>query len=86
MQIVFVAPAFWPATAFGGPIPVMRQLAGGLVVRGHEVHVVTTTLEEIGRRFSGGADVRVVDGATVRYLATPLRSGGSGSPPALRGN
>lgn len=83
LQIVFVAPAFWPATAFGGPIPVMRQLAGGLVVRGHGVHVVTTTLEEIGRRFSGGADTRVVDGATVRYLATPLRFRWIGIAPGL---
>lgn len=83
LQIVFVAPAFWPATAFGGPIPVMRQLAGGLVVRGHGVHVVTTTLEEIGRRFSGGPDARVVDGATVRYLATPVRFRWMGLAPGL---
>ena len=83
LQIVFVAPAFWPATAFGGPIPVMRELAGGLVVRGHEVDVVTTTLEEIGRRFSGGPGARVVDGATVRYLATPLRFRWMGLAPGL---
>ena len=27
LTILAAAPAYWPATAFGGPIPVMRELA-----------------------------------------------------------
>ena len=32
------------ARAFGGPVPVLRRLAGGLAARGHQVVVYTTAL------------------------------------------
>jgi len=72
LRVVFVAPAYWPATAFGGPIPVMRALAAGLVANGHRVDVVTTGLRAIGARPAFRTVIDVVDGACVRYLATPL--------------
>jgi glycosyltransferase involved in cell wall biosynthesis len=83
LRILFVAPAYWPATAFGGPIPVLRELASGLVGRGHRVDVVTTTLEEIGRRPPRRGSTRVVDGANVHYLRTPLRFRWMGIAPGV---
>lgn len=84
LRIVFAAPAYWPATAFGGPVPVLRALALELTALGHHVDVLTTTLTEIGKRPSRRSRVAEVDGATVRYLATPLRFRWFGVAPALR--
>lgn len=83
LRILFVAPAFWPATAFGGPIDVMRELAAGLVADGHRVDVVTTTLDTVGQRARARGRVCEVDGATVRYLGTPVRYRWMGLTPAL---
>ena len=73
LRIVFAAPAYWPATAFGGPVPVLRSLAGELTALGHRVDVVTTTLTGIGERPARTSRTAEVDGATVHYLGTPLR-------------
>ena len=73
LRIVFATPAYWPATAFGGPIPVLRALALELTALGHRVDVVTTTLTAIGERPARSSRTDEVDGATVRYLGTPLR-------------
>ena len=82
-RILFAAPAWWPSRAFGGPIPVARELVRRLVARGHDVDVVTTTLLDLhgrpGRRSRSGE----VDGATVHYLGTPLRYRWMGITPAL---
>ena len=73
LRIVFAAPAYWPATAFGGPVPVLRALARELTALGHSVDVVTTTLTAIGERPVRTSRTDKVDGATVRYLGTPVR-------------
>lgn len=83
LRIVFVAPAYWPATAFGGPVPVMRALALGLTALGHRVDVLTTTLTGTGERPSRASRVAEVDGASVRYLGTPLRFRWFGFTPSL---
>src|SRR5215210_3054076 len=83
LRIVFAAPAYWPATAFGGPIPVMRALATELSGLGHRVDVVTTTLTRIGERPSRASRVADVDGASVRYLGTPARFRWFGVTPTL---
>jgi glycosyltransferase involved in cell wall biosynthesis len=83
LHIVFAAPAYWPATAFGGPVPVMRALAQGLTTLGHQVDVLTTTLIGIGERPPRMARRAAVDGASVHYLGTPLRFRWFGVTPSL---
>jgi glycosyltransferase involved in cell wall biosynthesis len=83
VRVLFSSPAYWPAVGFGGPVWVERRLAGGLVDRGHKVDVLTTGLEAIGRAPARGSRTEIVDGATVRYLATPLRYRWMGVTPTL---
>jgi glycosyltransferase involved in cell wall biosynthesis len=83
LRILFAAPAWWPSRAFGGPIPVARELVGRLVERGHPVDVVTTTIVDLHGRAVRRTSVAEVDGATVRYLATPLRYRWMGITPGL---
>ena len=83
LHIVFAAPAYWPATAFGGPIPVMRALARELSELGHRVDVVTTTLTTVRDRPSRRSSTAELDGATIRYLGTPLRFRWFGLTPSL---
>jgi glycosyltransferase involved in cell wall biosynthesis len=83
LRIVFAAPAYWPATAFGGPVPVLRSLARELSVLGHRVDVLTTTLTGIGEQPARTSRTDEVDGAIVRYLGTPLRFRWFGVAPSL---
>jgi glycosyltransferase involved in cell wall biosynthesis len=73
MRLLFVTPVYWPATAFGGPITVLRELAGGLRSHGHEVRVLTSSL----RTLRGSQALRTrsteIDGIPVDYAATPVR-------------
>ena len=82
-RILVASPAYWPAHAFGGPVAVLRELVSRVVVDGHEVEVLTTTLRGVGERPSGRTHVDVVDGARVTYLATPLRYRWMGVTPSL---
>jgi len=84
LHIVFVAPAYWPATAFGGPIPVMRALARELSALGHTVNVLTTTLANVRDRPARHSSTAELDGATIRYLGTPLRYRWFGLTPSLQ--
>ena len=83
LRILFAAPAWWPSRAFGGPVPVARELVRRLADRGHSVDVVTTTLLDLHGRLERRSTVGEVDGATVRYLATPLRYRWMGITPGL---
>jgi glycosyltransferase involved in cell wall biosynthesis len=82
-RILFALPAYWPAHAFGGPVVVARELVLRLVARGHHVDVVTTTLRAVGEPAGRRTRVETVDGATVTYLATPLRYRWMGVTPTL---
>jgi len=42
MKILQVSPCFYPAWAYGGPVPIVYHLSQELVKRGHEVVVYTT--------------------------------------------
>jgi D-inositol-3-phosphate glycosyltransferase len=86
LRIAFVAPAYWPAEAFGGPIAVLRALARELVERDHSIDVWTTSLERVDRRGKLRSRTMSVDGATVRYLATPIRYRWMGFTPTLGHN
>lgn len=83
LRVLFASPAWWPAVAFGGPVAVGRELVRRLVARGHQVEVVTTGLLDLDRPGARRSRVEAVDGARVRYLATPLRYRWMGITPTL---
>ena len=83
LRILLASPAYWPARAFGGPVSVMRELVRRLVERGHTVDVLTTTLVDLHRRPASRSSTSEVDGATVRYVATPLHYRWMGITPTL---
>lgn len=85
LRILFAAPAFWPAVAFGGPIWVARELTEGLAAAGHHVDVITASLRSIGappaQRLRTRTRTRA--GVHVHELATPLRYRWMGVTPSL---
>ncbi|HEX9379031.1 MAG TPA: glycosyltransferase [Gaiellaceae bacterium] len=83
LRILFAAPVWAPSRAFGGPVVAAGELVRRLVARGHVVDVITTTISDLGSRPALRSSLGVVDGATVRYLATPLRYRWMGITPTL---
>jgi glycosyltransferase involved in cell wall biosynthesis len=83
LRILFAAPAWSPSRAFGGPVVAAGELVRRLVARGHIVDVLTTTIVDLERRPRARSSIGIVDGATVRYLATPLRYRWIGITPTL---
>lgn len=83
MRILFAAPAWWPAVAFGGPVPVARELTERLAVRGHVVEVVTTGLVDLHRRASARSWSETVNDVRIHYLATPFSYRWMGITPTL---
>ena len=85
LQILFATPAYWPATAFGGPTRAAKELTEGLARAGHHVNVLTTSLRTVdGRPAARLRSERArVGGVDVLYLATPLRYRWMGITPTL---
>ncbi len=83
LRILFAAPAWWPALAFGGPIPVTRELTERLAAHGHGVSVVTTTLVDLHSRPSRHTRTEKRHGVEITYLATPLSYRWMGITPSL---
>ena len=83
LRILFAAPVWAPSRAFGGPVVAAGELVRRLVERRYEVDVVTTTIVDLHSRPSARSSSRVVDGASVQYLATPLRYRWMGITPTL---
>ena len=83
LRILFAAPVWAPSRAFGGPVVAARELVRRLVARGHSVDVITTTIVDLEQRPASRSATNLVDGATVHYLATPLRYRWMGITPTL---
>ena len=83
LRILFASPAYWPATAFGGPIWMARELNEGLVRRGHSVEVMTTSLVDVRGGLTRRTRRADVAGVGVTYLATPLHYRWMGITPTL---
>ena len=83
LRILFAAPVWWPATAFGGPVSVARELTSRLAERGHALEVVTTSLVDLGSRGQSRSRSEIHDGVRVSYLATPVRYRWMGVTPTL---
>jgi len=83
LRILFASPAWWPATAFGGPVVVARELTARLADRGHTVEVLTTGLKAVDQPGTRHSRTELQDGVRVRYLATPVRYRWMGITPTL---
>jgi glycosyltransferase involved in cell wall biosynthesis len=83
LRILFAAPVWAPSRAFGGPVVAAGELVRRLVARGNDVDVVTTTIVDLHTRPELRSSIGLVDGATVRYLSTPLRYRWMGVTPTL---
>jgi glycosyltransferase involved in cell wall biosynthesis len=83
LRILFAAPVWAPSRAFGGPVVAAGELVRRLVARGNDVDVITTTIVDLHSRPPFRSSVGIVDGATVRYLSTPLRYRWMGLTPTL---
>jgi glycosyltransferase involved in cell wall biosynthesis len=83
LRILFAAPVWSPSRAFGGPVVAAGELVRRLVARGNTVDVLTTTIVDLETRPRFRSSGGVVDGASVRYLATPLRYRWMGITPTL---
>ena len=83
LRILFAAPAWWPAVAFGGPIPVTRELSERLAARAHAVEVVTTALVDLHTRPAAHTRTELLDHVGVTYLATPVSYRWMGITPTL---
>jgi len=83
LRILFAAPVWAPSRAFGGPVVAAGELVRRLVARGNDVDVVTTTITDLHSRPALRSSLGVVDGASVRYLSTPLRYRWMGITPTL---
>ena len=76
-------PVYAPAQPFGGPIEVFTRLAEGLAAHGHDVHVFTTSLTDLGAGRSRHSRVEWHGGVRVHYLATPVSFRWMGVTPTL---
>ena len=83
MRILFAAPAWWPAVAFGGPIQVTRALSERLAADGHGVSVLTTTLVDLHTRAERHTRTETHGGVEITYLATPVSYRWMGITPSL---
>ena len=83
MRILLAAPAWWPAVAFGGPIPVTRELSERLAAHGHDVRVVTTALVDLHSKPAAHTREDTLGDVKVAYLATPVSYRWMGITPTL---
>ena len=72
MRLLHVAPTYWPAVRYGGPIWSVHALCKALVSQGHYVEVVTTNADgpgELDVPTDGPVDL---DGVQVRYFPSRI--------------
>jgi glycosyltransferase involved in cell wall biosynthesis len=69
MRILHVLPTYLPAVRYGGPVFAVHALCRALATRGHDVSVVTTTID--GGESVPGRSV-CLDGVNVEYFESPF--------------
>lgn len=68
MKILHVVPTYFPAVRYGGPIYSIHRLCSELVALGHDVSVITTSVDG-GRDLEiGDGECRIIDGVKIRYF------------------
>jgi glycosyltransferase involved in cell wall biosynthesis len=71
LRILQIIPNYFPAVRYGGPIRSVHALSKGLVDRGHEVHVFTSSMDgadDLPQTFEVPA---TIDGVQVSYFPVP---------------
>ncbi|MET0384994.1 MAG: glycosyltransferase [Polyangiales bacterium] len=70
MRIVHVIPSYLPAVRYGGPMFSTQALCAALVSLGHQVQVVTTSIDGDGDSDVPHDEPVLLDGVEVRYFRT----------------
>ena len=68
MRVLHVVPTYFPAVRYGGPIWSVHSLCRALVLRGHEVNVVTTNIDGPGKLDVPTNRPVNLDGVSVSYF------------------
>src|SRR5438270_11323384 len=68
MKILHVVPSYYPAVRYGGPIYAVHALCIGLARAGHEVHVLTTSVDGAGDSNVAHNHPVDLDGVLVHYF------------------
>ncbi len=71
MRILHIVPSYLPATRYGGPIYSVHGLCKALVALGHEVHVLTTSVNGSGDSDVPLAEAVNLDGVKIWYFPCP---------------
>lgn len=71
MRILHVTPTYWPAVRYGGPITSLRALAQAQRASGHDVRVLTTSVDGPNDLQSLEGLSQIVDGVSIRYFRAP---------------
>lgn len=72
LRILQIMPTYYPAARYGGPIRSVHALATSLVKRGHEVHVLTSSMDGQNNLSVVEGKPTDVDGVSVRYFRVPI--------------
>jgi glycosyltransferase involved in cell wall biosynthesis len=72
MKILHVVPTYYPAVRYGGPIYSVHALCRALVAAGHQVHVITTSVDGAGDSNVPHGRSVCVDGVQVYYFRSRL--------------
>jgi glycosyltransferase involved in cell wall biosynthesis len=75
MKVLHITPAFAPAYGYGGPIPILQDLCFQLSRMGHDVRVLTTNSQGVGKTLdvSTREEVRFGERLGVRYCKRLVR-------------
>jgi len=72
MKILHVVPTYYPAVRYGGPIYCVHALCRALVAAGHQVHVITTSVDGAGDSNVPHGRSVCIDGVQVYYFRSRL--------------
>ena len=72
MRILQVVPTYYPAVRYGGPIYSVHALCRALAAAGHQVHVVTTSVDGPGDSDVPHGRPVCIDGVQVHYFRSRL--------------
>lgn len=72
LRILQIIPNYFPAVRYGGPIRSVHALSRGLVDRGHEVHVFTSSMDGPNDLPQTSKKPTQIDGVQVTYFPVPV--------------
>jgi glycosyltransferase involved in cell wall biosynthesis len=72
LRILQIIPNYFPAVRYGGPIRSVHALSKGLVDRGHEVHVFTSSMDGPNDLPQTSEKPTRIDGVQVTYFPVPV--------------